>query len=544
MTREVRHIGVRLEGEGDDQVRHVSFEPGELGEPGANLRQILDRTSARVRTACAGIGACGLCRVRIDQGAAGGPTAAEVLHLGEVAVAARTRLACQVIPGGDMDVTVLQRARASPWRAPSSASYRAAYPRSSDRATKDVPLGVAVDLGTTHITVATCDVSSGRHLDSRWGPNPQDRLGADVVGRLDAARSQVDGQRLRRLAVEAIGSALFDLSQDSGIALSGVGHVRVVGNSAMLILLSGRSPEAVLDPGRWLGPVDCRLDDVADMAKEWSLSPHAAIDLVQPLGGFVGSDLMAGVVHCRLLESDEPGLLIDFGTNSEIALWDGERLWATAAAGGPAFEAAGIACGLGAEPGAIHHLSRSPDGTWRGDTLESLPPRGVCGSGLVDMLALLLASGEIDERGRVPRAPLSLAVDGAEFAVSKADVDALQRAKAAVAAGTEVLCRRAGVRFDELGTVHLAGSFGEHLDVENAMRIGLLPPIPASRVRLAGNTALHGALDLLLSLEAEAALERARRGSTLVNLSMEDEFEELFLDHLYIRPMVAQGQVG
>lgn len=541
MTRELHHIGVRVDGEGDDQVRHLSFPLGAPGEPCQTLRDLLDRTSARVRTACAGIGTCGLCRVRIDEGVAGPPTPAELLHLGADAVAARTRLACQVLPRGDMDVTVLAPAPPSVWRTPFARPYRPAYPVSPDLAAADRPLGVAVDVGTTHITVAVCDVASGRPLAARWGPNPQAQLGADVVGRLLAARSPREAERLRRWTAEAVGGALLELSQDHGLPLSGVGRVRFVGNSAMLILLCGHDPAAVLDPGRWLARVDCRLEDAAGLAGELHLPAAASVEVVQPLGGFVGSDLLAGVVHCRLAQGREPALLVDFGTNSELALWDGERLWATSSAGGPAFEATGIACGLGAEPGAIHRLSRSPDGVWAWEAYESAPPRGICGSGLVDLLAILRAGGEVDERGRVLREPIIVRLDGAEFTVSKSDVDALQRAKAAVAAGTEALCRRAGVRLGELGAVHLAGSFGERLDVPNAQRIGLLPPIPAERVRLAGNTALRGAQDLLVSREAEAALESARRGCTLVNLSREDEFEDLFLRHLYVRPMAAAG---
>ncbi len=319
MARDVRHIGVRLEGERDEAVRRVAFQPG------PSLRDILDRSSVRVRSACAGIGACGLCRVRIDEGA-GAPTSAELLHLGEEAVAARTRLACQVTPSGDMDVTVLEPARPSPWRAPSSRPYRPAYPLSPGRA-NGLPLGVAVDLGTTHITVAICDVASGARVAVRSGPNPQAHLGADVIGRLDAAaRSEGAARELRRVAIEAIGSALVELSQNEGVALPTVGRVRVVGNSAMLTLLSGRPPRAVLDPAGWEDPIDCPLDDPADVAEAWNLTPAVSLELVQPLGGFVGSDLLSGVIHCRSTDGREPALLIDFGTNSEIGLWDGERL--------------------------------------------------------------------------------------------------------------------------------------------------------------------------------------------------------------------------
>jgi uncharacterized 2Fe-2S/4Fe-4S cluster protein (DUF4445 family) len=530
------HLGVRLEGERDEAVRHLSFEPG------PSLRDVLSHSSVPVRSACAGIGACGLCRVRIDEGDGGPATAAELLHLGEAAVAARTRLACQVTPAGDMDVTVLEPARPSSWRTPHLPPYRAAYPPLRGRAPAGAPSGVAVDLGTTHITVASCDVTTGGRLAARTAPNPQGRFGADVVARLDAAaRSDAAARELRRLVVEAIGEGLLELSRSEGLVLPEVGCVRVVANSAMLTLLAAVRPATLLDPARWTAPVECLLSDRAAVAEAWNLSPSVAIDLVQPLGGFVGSDLAAGVVHCRLIETREPALLVDFGTNSEIALWDGERLWATAAAGGPAFEAVGIGCGTGAGPGAIHRLSRRPDGTWSGEVLESGSPRGICGSGLVDLLAFLRAGGEIDERGRPAREPITISVGGAELGVSKADVDALQRAKGAVAAGIEVLCRRASVRLDDLATVWVAGSFGEHLDVESAARIGLLPPIAAERMRLAGNTALHGALDLVLSAQAEAALARARARTTLVNLSMEADFEDLFLEHLHIRPMARRA---
>jgi uncharacterized 2Fe-2S/4Fe-4S cluster protein (DUF4445 family) len=196
---------------------------------------------------------------------------------------------------------------------------------------------------------------------------------------------------------------------------------------------------------------------------------------------------------------------------------------------------------MAAEPGAIHRLSRSSDGVWHGDVLESSPPRGMCGSGLIDMLAILRSTGEIDERGRLLREPLTLSVGGAELAISKADVDALQRAKAAIAAAIDVLLRQAGLGCEEIGSIHVAGSFGEHLDVENAVRIGLLPPVRAACVHLAGNTAVRGALDVVISDEAGTAVARSRQSAKLLNLSMEPSFEELFIDHLYLRPIAVRG---
>jgi len=536
MHSQVFHIGVRLDGEGDEAVRRIPFQPG------SSLRDILNATSARVRSGCPGIGGCGLCRVRVDAGDGGAPTTAEILHLGEEVVAGKSRLACQIVPDGDIDVTVLTPARPSPWRVPITAPYRAAHPPSPGRARPGCPWGVAVDLGTTCITVAMCDMASGRCVATRAGANPQGRLGADVIGRLDAAAAGGPvRQWLRQSVVEAIGSALLDLSQDEGVPLPGVGQVRVVGNSAMLALLSGLRPEALLEPASWAAPIECPPADAGELAEAWDLARGAKIEIVQPLGGFVGSDLLSGVIHCRLIEGAEPALLIDFGTSSEAALWDGERLWVTAAAGGSALEATGIGCGMGAEPGAIRRLSRSRGGAWEGEVIESGPPRGICGSGLVDLLAILRAGGEVDELGRILQEPLTISVGGAEFTIGKADIDKMQRAKAAIAAGVEVLRRRAGLTLDEIAVLHVAGSLGEHLDVEHATRIGLVPAVPAGRVRLAGNTSLEGALDLTLSEQAEGALALARERAELINLSMEEEFEELFFDRLYIRPATARS---
>lgn len=538
MPRDVHHIGARLEGEGDQAVRRIAFEPG------SSLRDILNGSSARVRSACAGIGACGLCRVRIDQGLAGPATTAEALHLGNEALAACERLACQVVPNGDLDVTVLKPGRHTLWRTPRCRTFRPSYPL-SPRGSATVPLGAAIDVGTSQITVAICDLASGARLAVRAGPNPQARLGADVIGRLDAAaRSASTERQLRSWVVEAIGRALIELSQGEGIALSAVGSVRVVGNSAMLSLLGAGSPGALLDPANWVGPLPDSRRFAPELAEEWQLAPSAEVELVPPLGGFVGSDLLAAAVHCQLCESAAPALLVDVGTNSEIALWDAERLWASSAPGGPAFEATGVGCGVVAEPGAIHHLRRSAEGAWQAEVLDCGPPLGICGSGLVDLLAILRAGGEVDERGRPVREPLVIDVEGVRFTFGKADVDALQRAKAAVGAGIESLCRRGRLGFDQLGAVHVAGCFGEQLDIDSACGIGILPPVPSARVHLAGNAALEGALDLLLSDHAEAALARMRRAATLVNLSMEEEFEDLFLSHLHVRPMAARSIHG
>ena len=231
------HIGVRREGEPDHAFRQTVFVPG------VTLRDILNSGSLRVRSACAGIGACGLCRVRIDTGYAGPPTPAELLHLGEEAIAQGVRLACQVVPETSMDVTVLSQAQPSPWHAPILAPYRPDYPIPVTAVPSDARFGVAVDLGTTNISLAICDLVTGQRRAVRMGPNPQIRFSSDVIGRLQmAAESPAMQRQMQSLAENAIHEALFDLLRGEGFLPASVARLRVVVNAAMLTLLCGGDP--------------------------------------------------------------------------------------------------------------------------------------------------------------------------------------------------------------------------------------------------------------------------------------------------------------
>jgi uncharacterized 2Fe-2S/4Fe-4S cluster protein (DUF4445 family) len=534
-TAQSCHIGVRYKGQPDDSVRQVAFTPG------VTLRDILNSSSLRVRSACAGIGACGLCRVRIDTGQVGSPTQAEFVHLGEDAIADGVRLACQIAPETSLDVTVLSPARPSPWRSPIFGPYRPNYPIPVEAVQTDMRLGVAVDLGTTNVTVGICDLASGRRIAVRTGLNPQAGLCSDVIGRLHvAAGSSWQRRQMQTLAEQAIRDALRDLLRGEGLPSPAVTRVRVVGNTAMLTLLSGADPRPMLEPKQWCQLLPGGRFLHPDLARLLELDPGTDIALIPALGGFVGSDLILGVVHTRMLEQAPPTALIDFGTNSEIGLWDGEHLWVTAAAGGPAFEGVGIGCGMAAEAGAIHRLFRSGDGVWQAESLEDSAVAGICGSGLIDLLAHLIAGNEVDERGRPRTHPLEVNLMGRRFSVAKADIDMLQRAKAAIAAGLETLTRCAGISLQEIRGVHVAGAFGLHLDLLNAISIGLLPEIPIERFHLAGNTALSGAFDIMLSSMAEKALRVARDKTQLINLSMEPDFDDLFVDRLFLRPFSRQ----
>lgn len=497
-------------------------------EPGATILQVLESSDARVRTGCAGNGACGLCRVRILAGRqnVSAATAVELEHLDASLVAGGVRLACQAVAHGDVELEIVNAAPPSRWR-----RIQPEPLRGLGGARQSIGPGVAaaLDLGTTNLTLSVWDRGSNRRLAALRGPNPQARFGADVVTRLQAACDASTALALAAAVERAVADALRE------VASAEVSRVVAVGNAAMLALARG-SPGTLLDPATW-----------ASLAPEgphaplrWALAGgrEADVELVPALGGFVGSDLLAAVTAADLLGGEAPAVLVDFGTNSEIALWDGRTLWVASAAGGPAFEGSGSICAMPAEPGAIFRVR--PLGRSLGfDVIDGIEPRGVCGTGLVDWVACLLRAGILSARGKLLQAGAmaSLGEGPGGVELTSRDVDVFQRAKAAIGAGVRLLARRAGIEVGDLRRVVSTGLFGTSLDVANAQAVGLLPDLPLDRFELHDDLALAGCELLLLSPGAARAIAAVRERAALLNLARCPEFEDLFVEGLYLAPM-------
>jgi uncharacterized 2Fe-2S/4Fe-4S cluster protein (DUF4445 family) len=484
--------------------------------------------------------------VRIVAGEGGAPTLNERVYLDTGELDQGIRLACQVRPTQDLQITILAPAPKSHWRnLPDKAGQRmgriSVLPWKGLPPEVSTPCGVAVDLGTTHISLSLYELSRGKWLAGRYGLNPQMCHGSDVMTRLVAASGSPERARaMSRQVVEAIGEALLDIAAREGINIERVVRLTLVGNTAMLALLSGRNYDLLLQPSHWMSPVDCLPDRPDLWAVPLGIHSRAWIEVIPPLAGFVGSDLLAGVVSTHLIENGPGGLLIDFGTNSEIALWDGHVLRVTSAAGGPAFEGSGISCGAPADPGTIYRVSLR-NGVLDFAVISDSEPRGLCGSGLVDLIAGLVRSGRLTDKGQfvphVPRGGFVLARGEQPIVLTKRDVDVFQRAKAAIGTGIQVLLTQAAMGYEDLGRIYVGGLFGRFLDVVNAQEIGLLPVIPPERVELRGNTALAGCAEALLSSVAVQCLKDLRDRTRIINLSRWPDFDDLFLTNLYLQPM-------
>lgn len=400
-------------------------------------------------------------------------------------------------------------------------------------------LGIAVDLGTTQLRIALWDLRARRRLGALVGTNPQVVFGANILSRLAEARDSPENARnLAQRVQVALGEGLMLISQQCNAKLRRIRKLAVVGNTAMLSLFSGESGEMLLQPEHWKREIVCRLVDSGELARRWGLADNAQIALIQPLGGFVGSDLLANVLAVKLLQAPAGSLLVDFGTNTEIALWDGKVLWVTSTPGGCAFAGPGI---LPARAGAVFRIAAEPGAAPRLQVIGGGQPRGLCGSGMVDLIALLRERGQLDRVGRftgpAPQEGLTISPDLPGLNLRKRDIDGFQRGKGAMAAAMHFLLQRAGLKLADIPQLFVSGAFGQCLHIGHAQAIGLLPAIPAQRIRLAGDAALAGCEHVLLNPKPFPALAAIRNRSILINLGDSLEFEDLFIENLYLQPM-------
>ena len=509
-------------------------------QTGATLRDILISGGFVVGSACGGNAACGQCQVRVAESGSIPFTLTERLRLSGAQLSEGVRLACQLTPDADLHVSIEPPVTEMGWRPLRADEYSAdAFPFTPG--VTAARHGVAIDLGTTHIRLTVWDLLTGERIAGRTGLNPQGSYGTDVLTRLMmASRSSEAAREMGGLVERAIAEALAGIAAQTALRLCDVGMVLVVGNSAMLSLLAGMNYTQLLLPENWTRRMDCQPQDTAFLCDAWGLGGDVAIRFITPLGGFIGSDLLAGVVATRLIEQPAGSMLIDFGTNSEIALWDGQTLHVTSTAGGPAFEGCGISCGMPGEAGAIYRMEQGDSNGFAIRVLGEVEPMGLCGSGLVDAVAWLRRNGKLDKVGRFTDCDSTgfvLHEGERRIELRRSDIDVLQRAKAAIGGGVCWLCQRAGLSLEELGQVHACGAFGHLLDVGNAQQIGLLPPVPPVAVRMQGNAALAGCEALLVSTDANKVLDAVLAVSKVYNLAEDVGFESLFVENLYLQPM-------
>lgn len=423
---------------------------------------------------CGGSGVCGGCRVRVVEGALA-ETATDRRYFTESELSAGWRLACAARPEASLRLELCQ------WQTPVLTDD---YVYASAK----VGLGIAVDVGTTTVAAQLVELRTGRVLAVRTSLNPQVPYAADIISRVRLARES--SSELTSTIRQCIGRIVTDLSRGRE---SEVGEVVLVGNTVMHHLFCGLDVEPLSHVP--FHSQTLQEQQLTPKQLGWPLPPGISVRFLRCLGGFVGSDILAGIAAVGLHASRELIALVDLGTNGEIVVGNCERILCASTAAGPAFEAASISCGMRASIGAIYKVALQ-SGALHCDVIGNVPARGICGSGLVDAVAAGVREGIILPSGRFANSHQALVLSES-VSLNQADIRELQLAKGAIAAGIRILLRRWNADFADLTTVYLSGAFGNYIRAESAARIGLLE-MDAQKVVAAGNTALRGA-KLLLS---------------------------------------------
>ena len=517
--------------------------------PGETVGELLLRQGIYIDQPCGGTGLCGKCRV-ILSGTIPEPTSKEKKIFSEEELSSGFRLACQAKASGGMEVTI-------PAQDSQSIKVLDTFENSNNTYTAsrgDDGSGIAVDIGTTTIVVYLVNLGTGMTLAATSAINPQTSFGADVISRISYIGDDPDKlSQLQRAVTKRINSLIKEVFSKTGRKPSAKDSMAVAGNTTMEHIFAGVSPESI---GR--SPFKPQFYDSLELeASELGINAEKGVKvkLLPNIYGFVGGDIVSGIIYTGMHKSKELSLLVDIGTNNEMVLGNNDFMLCCSAAAGPALEGAKIKMGMRAAPGAIDSVKKNGRGISI-TTIGDMPPVGICGSGLVDAISELLKVGVITESGRFAdeeelEEHLSsrfkgkkgkdfsfiLAAEGEygsnpEVGITQKDIREIQLAKGAIAAGAQILLDVAGKKLDDIKSVYLAGAFGNYIDIENAVRISILPDVPRERIHPVGNSAGAGACLMLKdpSLWDTAAdiIKRAEH----IELASHKDFQEIFIGNM------------
>jgi len=441
--------------------------------------------------------------------------------------------------GGWVTVTTLVKAVKSQTERPKPTVIRVEAGNACDR-----HFAVAFDIGTTTVAGQLLDLSRGEVLAESLAYNGQISYGADVISRIAVAQKTGGRKKLKQAVIDTLNQIIAELLTSTGVKTADIGHLTLAGNTTMTHLLLGLDPEYIrLAP---YTPVASFIPPVKAAALGINLGPHVYAFTFPSVASYVGGDIVAGVIGCGLHQRPELTLYIDIGTNGEIVIGNADWMVTTACSAGPAFEGGGITHGMIAGRGAIQGFEIDPtSGEPKVETIGGEEPAGICGSGLINIVTVLLEAGIIGQNGcfntegKNPRlrtgehgpeyviVPGHESASGEDIVITEADIDNLIRAKAAMYAGYQTLSQNVGVSLADIERVIIAGAFGSHIDIERAVTLGLLPDIPRERFVFVGNGSLTGAR--LTSFSTDLLNDARKVATMMTNIELSERVD--FMDN-------------
>lgn len=580
----------------DPRTRQYSIEVNE----GAMIEEIIKAEGLPFPFPCNGFGTCGKCRVKIVENSIQGtnpPTPSEELYLESADLKAGIRLACQtkllgpitlefpespdsgnILSDGNMSLDEMdplwKRIRIeepAPLNWENISRALACNPKPDLdllRALPEIPedlgeiaveilddrvvaitschnlpprFAVAVDIGTTTLVAYLIDFESGRVTKTASAFNPQSSYGADLISRIEFASQPGGLAKLNRLIIDAINKLIDELVLTGATTHDNILQINLAGNTCMIHLLLNINPVSL---GRLpFEPVFKNSMRLTPTELDLTINKSGLIYILPGIGGFVGADIAAGLLACKL-SPDKYELFLDIGTNAEIVITGQGKILACSTAAGPAFEGARISCGMPAKSGAItdlHFVENEPVIA----TVNNCLPVGICGTGLIRIIVALLKKGVITETGKFSDEISDSNFDamqkryyithGEEKAIfiSQQDIREFQLAKAAIRAGLEIMMNRLEITYQKIERLYLSGAFGTYLKPEDAIFLGLLPEIPIARIIPAGNTAGIGTVTSILSKTAFAELKDVVKRIEHVELGLDSAFSEKFTEAIF-----------
>lgn len=507
------------------------------------LLEALQRKMEGLQSPCGGRGACGKCRIQVLEGEL--PVTGEDKKIfTENELRMGWRLACQAFPKEEvtirlgwesesgMETQVIFRNGDKAGRVHSETDERIQSQAGKERNRK---YGFAIDIGTTTLAIQLIDMSNGNCIGTCTGLNSQRMYGADVITRIQAS-NEGKGEELTRHIRDDLWKYMKRLCEEYDISMEDLDRIAIAGNTTMIHLLMGF-------PCEGLGKTPFTPYMIKKIEQDGKtifpgVDPTTKLQIYPGISAFVGADIVAGMCALQMEEEDGIHLLVDLGTNGEMALGNREKFLVTSVAAGPAFEGGNITWGTGSIPGAVCGVQLE-DGKLSVKTIQDKPPVGICGTGVVEMVAELVKNDEIDETGCLQDPwfaqgyPIAYNHQGEQICLTQKDIREIQLAKAAVRGGIETLLHEYGITADQVQRIYVAGGFGYKLDYDKAIQIGMFPAEFTGKIQAVGNSSLEGAVELLCQTEKMNKAEKIVDLAQEINLSSNPVFQQAYMDAMF-----------
>lgn len=407
--------------------------------------------------------------------------------------------------------------------------------------------GLALDLGTTTLALYLIDLHKGQVIDILSGVNSQRSYGSDVISRINYTMENDQGLEILSYCItKQINEMIKKISYKNNISVDEIYNIAVVGNTTMIHLLTKTPVKNIA-----LAPfIPTFTDNFECKAKDINIDINGVLSLPPGNSAYVGSDISSGILSSKMCENEKYSLLLDIGTNGEIALGNKEKVFTCATAAGPAFEGANIKYGVGGIEGAISSIDLNNDKIY--ETINNKTPCGICGSGVLDITSELLKHNIIDESGKfydcdeINNKKLKDKIDEEEnlkefiiykdndkkVAFTQKDIREVQLAKASICAGIKVLLKESNLTYDKIENVYIGGGFGNFMNVKSAIKIGMIPYELKDKIKSIGNCAGKGCIEYLINMEKRREIKKIVNKCIYIELSKNKDFQEFYIDSI------------